>query len=283
MTFDIRDLSEADFPEAIRLLCEGFPQRDAAYWRTGLERLSGREPFPDTVRIGHALYDGGQMRGVVLAIPSIHEGRTGAQTFVNISSWYVHSSHRGPPAKALYGHASSRCENVVYTNLSAAAHTLKTITAIGFREWSAGQLLCIGTQSGEGRTRIVAAKHARSAGLPDSICRTLVEHEKFGCISFYVESPAKLSPFIFLRRRVKLLPCAQLIYCESIGDLVSNGRAICAALAMRGLPAMIVDTSGAVSGLRGKYFPGRASKYLKGPTPALAIDHTYSEMIYLGF
>jgi hypothetical protein len=110
-----------------------------------------------------------------------------------------------------------------------------------------------------------------------------VDHEGFGCISFCLELPTKLAPFIFLRRRVKFMPCAQLIYCESLDDLVSNGRAISASLARRGYPTMIVDTSGPIPGLLGRYFPGKASKHFRGPAPTLAVDHTYSEMIFLGF
>jgi hypothetical protein len=56
-----------------------------------------------------------------------------------------------------------------------------------------------------------------------------------------------------------------------------------AALARRGYPFMLVDASGPVAGLTGRYVPAKASKYIKGPLPAKAIDHTYSEMVLLGF
>jgi hypothetical protein len=283
MNPEIRDLSESDLPEAIRLLCEGFPRRAATYWRTGFDRLARRDPPQNTVRIGHAIFDSGTMRGVILAIPSTHENRASTQTFVNISSWYVQSSHRGAPAKQLYRYASSRHPDVTYTNLSAKPHTLKAIRAMGFQEWTAGQLLCVGTKGGAGRTRIISAEKSRAAGLPDPIARTLMDHERFGCISFCIETPTKLAPFVFLRRRVRFVPCAQLIYCESLDDLIPNGRAISASLAMRGYPAMIVDANGPVPGLPGRYFAGRSSKYFRGPAPAVAVDHTYSEMIFLGF
>lgn len=46
---------------------------------------------------------------------------------------------------------------------------------------------------------------------------------------------------------------------------------------------MLVDASGPIEGLMGRYFPARAAKYYKGPMPLYAIDHSYSEMIYIGF
>ena len=54
-------------------------------------------------------------------------------------------------------------------------------------------------------------------------------------------------------------------------------------LLARGYPALLVDGSGPIIGLKGKYFPGKAAKYYKGQFPLYAVDHTYSEMIYIGF
>jgi hypothetical protein len=283
MSPDIRTLSDQDLSEAVRLLTEGFPRRNEEYWRVGLARLARREPPEHTVPVGYGLFEGDRMHGVVLAIPSLHAHPRGNQTFVNISSWYVEPSHRGALAKQLYDHASSRHPDVTYTNLSAAAHTQKAIRKMGFQEWTEGQMLGVGTRSTPGRKRVVPAREARSAGLPDSVAQTLVDHEEAGCIAFCLETPEKLAPFVFLRRRVMRLPCAQLIYCESLDDLVENGRKLSATLALRGYPAMIVDAAGPIPGLRGRYFAGKASKYIRGPAPLLHVDHTYSEMIFLGF
>jgi hypothetical protein len=38
-----------------------------------------------------------------------------------------------------------------------------------------------------------------------------------------------------------------------------------------------------IEGLVGYYVDGKSSKYFKGPRPVKAIDHTYSEMVLLGF
>jgi hypothetical protein len=44
-----------------------------------------------------------------------------------------------------------------------------------------------------------------------------------------------------------------------------------------------VDASAPLEGFFGRYYPGRAAKYYKGPLPGLFVDHSYSEMIYIGF
>ena len=76
---------------------------------------------------------------------------------------------------------------------------------------------------------------------------------------------------------------AQLIYCERLSDLVDNSWAITLEALKRGFVALLVDASGPIEGFRGRYFPGRAAKYYKGPAPLFAFDHSYSEMIYVGF
>jgi hypothetical protein len=284
--FEIRNIDDRDLPNVVSLLCEGFPRRTAAYWWAALKRLGERERPANSEKYGYTLTTGDVLSGIALTIPSIHIGASGLQQFVNISSWYVRPSHRGRAAKALYNHASGR-DGVTYTNLSAAAHTIKTITSFGFQEWTTGQMLALGLthrRSPSKGPRILTLDQAKSAGLSDAETQVLSDHASFGCIVFCIELADRLSPFIFLRRRIKsVLPCAQLIYCQSLDDLVAHSRAVWCWLAARGFPFMIVDASGPIEGLTGHYVSGKASKYVKGPLPAKAIDHTYSEMVLLGF
>jgi hypothetical protein len=282
MSSEIRELTDADLPEAVRVLCEGFPHRSAAYWQRGLEHMTRLAVLPQTTRYGLGLHVDGTMRGVILAIPSHHVSSAGAQTIVNLSSWCVHPGHRGRAALQLYAQACSGPPEITYTNLSATAHTLKAVAARGFRESTAGQMLCIGTRPSPGTKRFVPPAQALAAGLSAPMARTLVDHEALGCLAVCLETPAKLIPLIFLKRRVKGLPLAQLIYCESLADLAAHGLAITAWLAGRGHPAMIVDASGPVPGLRGRYFDGKARKFYKGPPTLLAVDHSYTEMMYFG-
>ena len=49
------------------------------------------------------------------------------------------------------------------------------------------------------------------------------------------------------------------------------------------VPLLLVDASGPLPGLAGRYVAAKSSKYVKGPRPASAVDHLYSEMVLLGF
>ncbi len=47
--------------------------------------------------------------------------------------------------------------------------------------------------------------------------------------------------------------------------------------------ALILDASGPVREFRGMFLNGKAAKYVRGAAPIRDVDHTYSEMYYLGF
>lgn len=281
-SYRIRPIEDADLPAVIDILCEGFPRRDAAYWRAGLARLAARQVPEGMEKYGYVIEDDGP-KGVVLAISSLHAGEGEApRVFTNISSWCVLSSHRGPAAKALYQHAARHPE-VTSTNLSAAAHTLKTLDRFGFQPWSTGQTVGIATGR-RGGARVLGPGAALAAGLDRATHRILADHAAMGCEAFCLETAAGLVPLVFLQRKVRgWIPAAQLIYCQDLNALLAEGRAAWLHLLRRGLPLLILDASGPLDGIRGKFYPGRAAKYFRGPRPVHAVDHTYSEMVYLGF
>lgn len=123
-TYVIRELEDADLDQLAALLAEGFSRHSPDFWKESLARLRSRKPAPGTPQYGYGIDDGG-LQGAALALGSLHGPPESPQTIVNISSWTVRPSHRGPAAKELYRHASS-FDGPTYSNLSAAAHTIKT-------------------------------------------------------------------------------------------------------------------------------------------------------------
>jgi hypothetical protein len=278
----IRQMEETDLPRVIDLLSESFPRRTRSYWELGLARLGARPLIPERPRYGYVIDDNG-IRGVVLAISSWHGSEAGKQIFTNISSWCVAPSHRGPLAKSLYAFAA-RDQGVTFTNLSAAPNTLRTITRLGFEPWSAGQLVGIGRGRSAGFGGIVSVAEAERNAVPGHEMSLLRNHQEFGCIAFCVRIRERLAPMIFLRRKVqRFVPCAQLIYCSHLPDFLHHSQPINRHLMRAGCPFLIVDSNGPAPEILGRYYPGRAAKYFKGPKPAADVDHTYSEMVYLKF
>lgn len=283
--FELRQIKEDDLPVLVPLLCEGFPRSRSSYWATGLQRLRTRECPAGTEKYGYVLTSENKLRGAVLTISSFHGEGSKRCLFVNISSWYVQPAFRGGPAKELLRHACRR-DDVTYTNLSAAPHTIRTIEAFGFQQWTAGQMLVLGLASrrtASTKARILPPSEWGGSELSGESA-LLAEHERFGCLAFHLESSTGLSSFIFVRRYVKgFIPCAQLIYCRSLADLTEHCATISRWLLLRGFPLMLIDASAPIQGLVGSYVHGKSRKFFRGPRPAQLVDHTYSEMALFGF
>ena len=278
----IRELEPDDLPEMANILAEGFPRHSLAFWQSRLAGMARREYAPNTPLFGYGIDDDG-LQGVALTFGSLHGPPEARQTIVNISSWTVRPSHRGPAAKELYRVATSG-EGVTFSNLSAAVHTQRTIKNFGFVERTAGQMVAIGfANSRATKGRIVRLADAERAGLSPERVAMMSDHQAGGCLTFCLATSDRLAPLMFLPRRVKPgIPVAQLIYCERMSDVIENSMAVTLEIAKHGFVAAIFDASGPIEGLMGRYYHGKAAKYYKGPLPPHDIDHSYSEMLYIG-
>lgn len=280
--FTIRQLEHADLPEVAKILAEGFPRQSLAFWQDQLRKMAQRQPAPGTPLFGYGLDIGG-LQGVILTFGSLHGPAEARQTIVNISSWTVRPAFRGLAAIELYRYATS-ADGVTFSNLSAVTRTQKTIKKCGFVERTAGQMIAVGVAHSRGTKPIISLNDAERAGLSPERAAMMRDHQARGCLTFCLEDHDRLVPFMFLPRRLKPgIPVAQLIYCERLSDLTDNSRTVTWEALKRGFAALLIDASGPLKGLIGRYFADRASKYYKGPTPIYAIDHSYSEMIYIGF
>ena len=280
--FAIRELEHSDLPETARILAEGFPRHSFDRWRNRLQILAQRDPAPGTPLFGYGL-DAGGLQGVGLVIGSLHGPPQARQTIVNGSSWTVTPAHRGPPAIDLYRRSMSGL-GITFSNLSPGAHTLRTIKMCGFTEYTAGMVIGVGVARAPGpKRRIVPLTVAGRLGLSPERAEMMRYHQDRGCLTFCVDTDERLAPFMFIARSMRRgLRVAQLIYCERLRDLTDNSWAITLEAWKHGFAALLVDTSGPIQGLKGRYYHGLEPKYYKGPPPLYAIDHSYSELPYFG-
>ncbi len=278
--YAIRELEPSDLPETARILAEGFPRHSLDRWRNRLQVLAQRNPAPGTPLFGYGL-DVDGLQGVGLTIGSLHGPPETRQTIVNGSSWTVRPAYRGPAAITLHRHSMSGA-GLTFSVLSSGADTRKIISICGFTEHTAGVAVGVGVAQARGpKRRIVSLTDAVRSGLSPERAAMMRYHEARGCQTFCVDDNERLAPFIFMKRTMRAgLRVAQLIYCERLPDLIDNSRAITAEAWKRGCLALLVDASGPIKGLKGRYFAGVEPKYYKGPAPLYAIDHSYSELVY---
>ncbi len=279
----IRPIEENDLEAVVDLMATSFVLHTPQYFREGLERLGARTVPDGGQPWGYLIDDGGVVCGAVLSISSEHDYGPHQQTYANISTWCVNPTHRGPLAKELYDTAGGP-DHWVTTNLSAAKHTLRTLEKLKFRTRTTGQFVAFASRGRSRAARMLSLQEGIDQGLAEAHVTTMQSHAARGCAVGCLVTPDQLMPLIFLPRTVsRILPCWQLIYCEDMKDFLANCRPVLPWLRRKGRPALIMDASADMPEFHGKFIDGKAAKFIRGVNPFWDVDHTYSEVFYLGF
>ena len=279
-----RQIAAADVPAIVDLLTRGFPARGRAFWQHALQQLAKRQPPPGLPQYGYLLDSGGTPVGTILLICSTMRADGGFAPRCNLSSWYVEPAFRFY-ASLLVSRALAH-KNVTYLNVSPAPHTTPIIEAQGFARYCDGVFVAVPMLKdlfGRDDVQIIDA-HGPLPVEADAFEREiLLQHAALGCISIWCVSGGRAYPFVFRPRTVKrLIPCARLIYCRDIGDLVRFAGAVGRYLARRGKPLVIVDADGPLPGLVGVFRGGSMPKYFKGAQRPRLGDLAYTEFAVMG-
>jgi hypothetical protein len=275
-----RLIIESDIPAVAELLTSGFKRRTRRYWLRALDRLTMHATPVGYPKYGYLIESDGVPVGVILLIFSGDKDKTRC----NVSSWYVEPAYRAY-ATLLISQALSK-KTVTYLNISPALHVQRIIEAQGFIRYSSGQFVTFpACYRALGDTQGVIHGIDTPPGVPfePSDHDLLLKHAAYGCISLWCKTVDRAYPFVFLPRTVKgCIPCAQLIYCRAVGDFVRFSDPIGCFLLSRGRPLIIIDSTGPIPGLFGKYFEGVAAKYFRGPEQPRLGDLAYTEAAMFG-
>jgi hypothetical protein len=278
-----REIEEPDLSGVSDLLAEGFPERPRRFWSDMLARLTQRPSGSGLPRYGYLLDSDGAVVGALITIFSSIETGVDCKTRCNVSSWFVKPAFR-PFASLLVSKALSR-KNVTYVNITPAPHTLPIVQAQGYLRYNDGIFIAVPALQMSGpNVRVVAAESGRAPRDVDPFEQQLLsEHATFGCTSLWCTAGDGSFPLVFRRRRLKGMPgCAQLVYCRDIEDFGRFAGPIGRFLAVRGSPLVLMDCSGPIPGLLGRYFPARMPKYFRGPDRPRFGDLAYTETAMFG-
>jgi len=278
-----RQIADGDIAAVTGLLARGFPARSLQFWRRALERLGKHEAPPDLPRYGYLLESGGTVLGALLLICSTVRADGKPSPRCNLSSWYVEPAFRSY-APLLVSRALAH-KGVTYLNVSPAPHTWPIIEAQGFARYCEGIFVAIPALNPPFGAGAAVFDARTRPGVPFDPADEdiLLQHAALGCISLWCVAAGRAYPFVFRPRLVKsMLPCAQLIYCREIDDMVRFAGPLGRFLARRGKPLVIVDANGPIKGLFGVYRPGSMPKYFKGPQRPRLGDLAYTEYAVMG-
>ncbi len=279
-----RQIAEADIAAVAALLARGFPNRSRKFWQRAFAQLTRREPPPGLPKYGYLMESGRVPVGAILLICATMWNGEQASIRCNLSSWYVEPRFRAY-APLLVSQAL-RHKDVTYLNVSPAPHTLSTIEAQGFSRYCDGIFVALPMLNGpfgKAGVEVFDARRPLPIDVDPFEQEVLLEHAAHGCISLWCASVGRAYPFVFRPRLVKtVVPCAQLIYCRDVGDLVRFAGPVGRYLARRGRSLVIVDANGPIAGLIGMFRRDRMPKYFKGPQRPRLGDLAYTEYAMLG-
>lgn len=272
----VRELTYQDADAVINLLLEGFWDRSPDYWARAMQILRDRElpgPYP---RFGYCLAESGRLVGVLLLIFSRDDQ---GNIRANVSSWYVQPEFR-IFSNMLLAQALSRFPEVTFVNVSPSPHTLKTIGVQSFELYATGTFVAwaaLGPWRPSAKISLVAPSKEKGANL-------LEAHAAMGCISLHVLYQNEIHPFIFLPRLAHRsgLKFAQLVYCKNLEDFVYFAGPLGRWLLKMGFLFVILDSTGPIDGLVGRYFDGRKVKCCRGPAKPRLGDLTNTELVLFG-
>jgi hypothetical protein len=279
-----RLIADSDLDAVARLLVHGFPRSSQQDWLEIFVRLAAH-PTPDGFpTYGYLMESAGVPVGTILLVSSTLSANGLGSSRCNLSSWYV------SPAFRIYGHLFiSRIlqnDKVTYINVSPAPHTLRLLQLQGFTRYSDGQFFAATVAAmpfGARSVRVVPLAEDDCVEGPTCERELLRAHARFGCMSLWCVAGDKAHPFVLRRRMVKgCIPCAQLIYCRSIDELVRYFPPIARYLARRGMPLVMIDANGRIPGLVGIYIDGVLPKYYRGSSPPRLGDLAFTETALFG-
>ncbi len=277
----LRQITENDQEGVLKLLREGFPRRSASYWDSAWAKLVNLKKPEGLSQLGYVIDVGGELEGVILVIAAQSLAGLGSKKRANLSSWYVRPKYRSFATMLL----SRACKDkdVTFLNVSAAEHTYSICEALGFVRYSEGQIAAMPVLSKRHAGLHLKPFTGEATGLTEMERQVLRDHQAFGCICLVGTENGAAQPLIFVKRQIKgAIPAAQLIYCRSIDQFLRYAKPVGSYLARRGMFFVILDSSGPIDGLKGKYYAGKSPKYYKGPEPPRQGDLAYTEIALFG-
>lgn len=280
--FTIQPFRARDWPEARRMLRAGYPATPPRLWDDGFARLSAVPPAAGDPALGVLLQRHGTVVGVALMFPSNRTGGAASAPRVNASSWAIAPEARG---RALWMARHTMDDPAtVYTALTPIPSAARLLQRIGFRPVSHQCILGFTPRlrgAAGHRARVLAGAEALQALRDDPLAGALDDHHRLGCLVTALDTGRALVPMVWRpQRRMKLLRTAELLYAPAQALVAEHIGALARRLLPLGFPMLAFE---AHEDLVPEFPCTRLfqRRLARGPYPAGAIDHLYSELVYL--
>jgi hypothetical protein len=273
-------IDDTTLGHAFDLLGRGWPNRSRRFWELGLERLRAiGANAAANVPTGYLLMAEKQPAGVVLTPATARVGARGeAQTIINISSWYIDPPHRWLAPVMLRG--ILRGSPAVFTDLTPTERVQQMLPPLGFQALNDGETIVVlpyAAMQRAARAAVVELSEVPEPAIAASTWKLLRDHARLGCLAAALADGSSWQPLLFKGRKIRNLPAAQLIYCESNSCLHGNLAAVARYLLRHGtlLLAMDIPLGGVAPGIERRH---RGRRFARGGAFKDRTDYAGSEL-----
>lgn len=277
-------LDHTNIDVALDLLTEGFPERSRDFFSIGIERMRAFGGNDEAgVPLGRVLFDGAKPAGVVLTPASVRHGADGlVRRIVNMSSWYIRPEQRWRAALML--RQIIRDETAIYTDLTPTADVQRMLPALGFAKFTDGiELIPVAYGAmPAGGARVVDLANAPPGAVGAETRRMLEAHRSLNCWPASLVVGGQHHPLLFKPRRIKMLPMAALVYCESNKLLRQHLPAVSRYLIDKRVGFLLRDLAQGEHA-RGVTLRNRSIRFARGDNFDDRTDYAGSELCLLDF
>lgn len=280
--YRVEPFGRRDWATARNMLLRGYSVVPASVWDAAFARLSAVAPGPPDDALGVLLHGPQGVCGVSLLIGS-YRGE-GAARRVNASSWAISPEAR---SRALWMcRAAMPDDGTVYTALTPIPSAQRMLQRVGFKPISHQRVRVFAPRlatSVPHRHAFQVAEGERAVRRVNdpALARALEDHLRLGCLVYAVGIDGKWSAVVMVkRRRLNVVPVAEVIYCGDQGRLLRQLPALGAPLLRRGIPFVEFE---AHEDLDIELPCNRVCRrrFARGPYAHAGIDHLYSELVYV--
>jgi hypothetical protein len=275
----LRPIDDCNSVQALAVLARGFPEKSESFWAEGLQKILASPSRHNAEPVGCLMEVGGEDVGIVLTIPGQSPVPGGTQNLFNLAAWYVDEPHRWLAPRMLQKVVA---QDAVFTDLTPSAAAQAINPRLGFEILNEGfqvfPLLWTALRPRQ-QARVISVDEAK---LPNEIRATLDQHARLGCVVAVLQDGADHHPLIFSRMTRRRLPGARVILTDSKKLIVDNLAVVSRFLLRNGMVFLMMDANRADTAASGSISRWSTPTYVKGAADRNRIDHTYSELIFLG-
>ncbi|QUS38545.1 hypothetical protein RPMA_06635 [Tardiphaga alba] len=281
-SLDLRPIDDSNVDVATSILVRGFPERDDAFWRAGLQRILTMRDAARHPPIGYLMTVGNDDAGVVLTIPSQRPDATGMTDVIHLAAWYMDEPHRWLAARMMKKVVATA--NTVFFDLTPNPAAQVINRRLGFDLLDEGfliYLLPLTAMRFGGSATVLSFEHAYDELTADDR-HLLAQHRALGCIVGALRTGGQVSPLIFTPMQRRGVPGVRLIRAASKQLVTDNLGAISRFLLRQKVLFLRMDATRKDSAAGSFAARWTEPTFIKGPRGSAEVDLAYSEFVFLG-